>query len=225
MTEEIEETKYDYITHPIVLRNLTYEDPDLAELPDHEITANANPSSELWQLRARLWELIDRSEKKMEKFGKTGKITVDTIRKGICSRSRFNNYMADPYKAAFICRPMVSPEDRIDNQVMAARARLWEIMSLPISDKDGKPDKAVAKLVFDVAKMMVEHKFGTPLQRSQTISKVQTQKVPAPQDMSVIDEELKLLNERVGKISSKASAEGSSSEEDSLDGDVSLVSE
>jgi hypothetical protein len=192
------------------LRNiLDSEDPDLDLLSDIEITEQAAPNAILWELRARLWILIDKREEDLQKWGKAEPLLADEIRKGICSRQQFEKIIANPMKSAFLSRPLGSPEDRQEDLVRAAQARLWEILSLPIVGKDGRPDKSLAKIVFDTAKMVMERKYGTAIQRTETLAHVRNEQVGSPQPISVeaLEADIRALNDRTQHAGSTSQTE------------------
>ena len=185
------------------------KDPDLDLLNDDEIVEHAQPNSTLWELRARLWICIDKREADLEKFGKCDPLLVEEIRKGICSEKQFNRFLNNPVQSAFLSRPLGSPESRQEDLVRAANARLWEILSMPLTDKNGRPDKAMAKIVFDTAKMVMERKYGTAIQRTETLARVQTQKIDSePISVEALDQDIKALHDRTAHAANIIEAEG-----------------
>lgn len=188
---------YSYILSRKLKTMIEGTDPDLDLLSDLEITEQAAPTAMMWELRARLWILIDARENDLRKFGKCDPLKVDEIRKGICSEKQFNRYLSNPMQAAFLARPLGSPENRQEDLARAAHARLWEILSLPLTDKDGRPDKALAKLVFDTSRMVIEHKYGTAIQRSETLARVQTQTIKEePINVKALEDDIRKLHDR-----------------------------
>lgn len=188
--------RFDFVRSKKLKKLLTEEDPDLAMLPDHEIEAGAKPNSMLWELRARLWILLDKRLAEKDKYGTCDELTDEEVRRGICQKSKFWNILNNPYQACFLGRPLGSPESRLEDQVRAANARIMEVLSLPMKDANGNPDKQIMKMVLDTAKMVMDRKYGTAIQRTETLARVQTHKVEAPQSVAVIEEDIEALSEK-----------------------------
>lgn len=188
---------HSYIRSQKLKSLLDGDDPDLDLLSDEEITEQATPTATLWQLRARLWILLDKRNENLEKFGACDDLKVEEIRRGICSEKQFNRFLNNPYHAAFLARPLTSPQSRQQDLLRAAIARQWEILSLPLTDAKGRPDKGLAKIVFDTVKMVVDREWGTAVQRTETLARIQTQNMkPEPVDVKALEQNIKALQER-----------------------------
>lgn len=187
-------SRFDFIRSNKLRTILTSEDPDLALLPDHEIENGAKPNSTLWELRARLWILIDQRLALKEKYGECDPLKEPEIREGICQKSQFSRILSDPFRAAFLARPLKSPEARQEDQVRAANARIMEVLAMPMKNAEGLPDKQIMKMVLDTAKMVLDRKYGTAVQRTETLARVHS--APVIHDVSVIDEDIEALSAR-----------------------------
>ena len=215
-----------YIKAPSLINLLENEDPDMALLPDHEITANAKPSSILWSVRSQLWQKIEEREAHFATFGKCDDLTIDEIRKGLCGRTTMEKYLKNPYKAAFLASPLRSFEAGKEDRVRSATARIQEILSLPMLDAEGLPDKGMAKLVFDAAKLVLDRDLGQTLQRTASIS-VNKTVLDKAQDMGSVDEDIKKLEAAIAgspAISTQAPKKAGSGEETCLEAEISMDS-
>ena len=92
-----------------LLAALTEDDGNLAVLPDSEITTHAKPSAQLWQLRANLWKLLDQRQKQFDAIGHCEAITTIELCRDICDPTTLAKYLDDPFKCAFLSRPLRSP--------------------------------------------------------------------------------------------------------------------
>ena len=183
------------------LRRIFDEDDDRNLLTDDALTSMAKPNSTLWELRVRLWSLVEDREAKFEAFGQCEDITIQNVTSGICSRSRFDQITDDPFKCAFLSRPIRSYANNAEDLTKAAQTRIWEILSLPIKDADGNPDKSLTKIVFDTAKMVLDRNLGQAIQRTETYARIQSHQVNVTtQEKSVelIDAKIAQLEQALG---------------------------
>jgi len=192
---EVDLARFDFITSKKIRKILTEEDPDIALLPDHEVENGAKPNANLWELRARLWILIDQRLALKDKYGECDPLGEPEIREGICQKSQFHRILNDPFRAAFLARPLASPEARLEDQVRAANARVMEVLAMPMKNAEGLPDKQIMKMVLDTAKMVLDRKYGTAIQRTETLARV-SHETPMVHDVSVIDQDIEALSEK-----------------------------
>jgi len=169
---------------------------ELQMMPEDAINKLAEPNAMLWELRVRLWQTIEDREAKYASFAKIIPITSDDIIKGICSRGRLYRIVDDKFKCEFLSRPLRDYQNSAEDLTRAAQARIWEVLSLPIKDNKGVPDKNLTKIVFDCAKMVLDRKYGQAIQKTELYAKVQSQSLHITKDLSspeAIDAEIKRL--------------------------------
>lgn len=191
------------------------EDENLSMLPEDTIHRLAEPNALLWELRVKLWKLIEDREAKLKHFGTAEEIKIAELINGICSESRFKTITDSKFKCEFLSRPIRNYENSAEDLVRAAQARIWEVLSLPIKDDKGIPDKALTKIVFDCAKMVIDRKYGQALQKTELYAKVQSHSLSITGKLTdkpeAIDAEIKrlegMLNNGSGTGTSAENAE------------------
>ena len=177
---------------------------ELNFLKEDEINRLAEPNSMLWELRVRLWRLIEDRLVKLEAFGQTQELKIEEIINGICSRNKFMTILDDKFKCEFLSRPIRDYENSAEDLVRAAQARIWEVLALPIKDSKGLPCPKMTKIVFDCAKMVIDRKYGQALQKTELYAKIQSQSLSISgttrelNSPEAIDAEIALLEEKLG---------------------------
>lgn len=141
--------------------------PDLDKMTtsNSEIIKMACPDSIDWQIRTRIDELVLKINYRTKK-----QIPYEDFYDGICDRLTFKKRMGHEWKRSFITRPLNDFSEGTDHIISSLTARFYEIASLPISSIDHRGNKTVdlknAKLMMDLAKLMLDRKFGAAFQRN-----------------------------------------------------------
>lgn len=170
-------------------------------LNEEELKDEVKPDAVLWQLRIRLWSLIELKLQNQAANIAIDPIEISDIFKDICSKSMFLNRIRDDRKGAFVCRPIYDFQHQLDALLTVGASRLWEIMTLPIKDKKGVMDPKAVGLVLQAFKMLKDTKYGGPVQRVVT-AKVGADDPILNKKPILVEEEIKLLEHKLkhGKV-------------------------
>lgn len=174
--------------------------PPWIQLMDEEdLKDEVKPDSVLWQLRIRLWGLVEVVLQNQGAGLAVDPIPEKNLYRDICSRQMWAKRIQDEVKGAFICRPIYDFTHQLDALLTVGASRLWEIISIPIKDKRGHLIPASARLVLQAFKMLKDTKFGGPVQRVIT---AQVKSDPDAKNPVLIDDEIKMLEDklRAGKV-------------------------
>ncbi len=148
---------------------------DKINLSNSEIIRMACPDSIDWQIRTRLDEIVLRITFRTKKV-----IPIEEFHEGICDYLTFKKRLAHEWKKAFITRPLNDFSESTDHIIATLSARFYEIASLPVTSIDHRGNKTVdlknVKIMMDLAKLMLDRKFGAAFQRSVNVNVP----VPAP---------------------------------------------
>ncbi len=170
-----------------------------ASMADADVIHKANPDATDWELRLRMTRIINKAEEESGDDKVDTTIWVeDDFCKGICQRNALRTRLGDEWKREFLFRPLHTFKQATDNIIMSVTARLYEISAIPITYEftgpDGKVVKRVdhknAKLVMDLAKLMLDRKLGLALARQVTVTASVPGKVATPAD---VEKEIKAL--------------------------------
>lgn len=164
---------------PSLIYNAIDQDPEKAIMSDAQIIHRAKPDSIDWELRIRMARIIGQAESEAERNAKDDTIwTEGDFCRGICNRDALRLRLEDEWKRDFLVRPLHTFKQATDNIIKAVTARLYEISSIPIMyDALGPKGEIVqrvdhknAKLVMDLAKLMLDRKLGSAIQRQVTMT-------------------------------------------------------
>jgi hypothetical protein len=140
-------------------------DLDKMTISNSEIIKMASPDSIDWQIRTRIDELILKISPRTKK-----ETPLEEFYEGICDERTFKKRLKHEWKRSFITRPLNEFAEGTDHIISSLTARFYEIASLPISSLDSRGNKTVdmknAKLMMDLAKLMLDRKFGAAFQRN-----------------------------------------------------------
>jgi len=178
----------DRLPTPIV-RAIIPDDDEVSEMSDADVVRAAKPDATDWELRLRL-------ARKLQDFetGKLKRLLDKDFFDGICSEAIWKSRMRNKMKAAFIGRPMHNFGQATDNLITAITSRFYELVSVPLIGAGGKVDHKSAKILIDMAKLLLDRKHGAAVQRSLLV------KSSLPVDLSAeqVEEEIKILEAEVG---------------------------
>lgn len=150
-------------------------DIDKINYSNSEIIRMATPDSIDWEIRTRLDENLLKINKRTKK-----KIPIEAFHEGICDYITFKKKFGDEWKKSFITRPLNDFSESTDHIISTLSARFYEIASLPITSLDERGNKTVdmknVKIMMDLAKLMLDRKFGAAFQRNLNVNVP----VPAP---------------------------------------------
>ncbi len=171
-------------------------------LDEDELKDEAKPDPILWQLRIRLWGMIEVVLMNQASGGSVDPIDQTDLYRDICTKNMFMSRIKNEVKGAFICRPIYDFQHQLDALLTVGTSKLWEIMTLPLMNKDKALDATAAKLILQAFKMLKDTKFGGPVQRVLTATLNDKNKDRGNKAPILVDEEIKLLEERLkaGKV-------------------------
>ncbi len=167
--------------------------PDLEKLTTSsaEIIRMATPDSIDWQLRARIDCLVLKLNPRSKRD-----LTEQEFHEGICDYLTFKKRLTHEWKRVFLTRPLDTFSEATDHILTSLTARFYEIASLPISSLDHRGNKTVdlknARLMMDLAKLMLDRKLGAAVQRNVNVS-VETKVKPVTVSLAQIESEIKSL--------------------------------
>lgn len=174
-----------------------------SDMTEEDLREEAKPDSILWQLRIRLWSLIQVREH-MFVTGEVNKTPLKPVEvyKDICTSGMFLSRVNHKTKGAFILRPIRDFGDQLDGMITVGAHRMWEILSAPIHTQTGKLDSAAARMVMQAFKLLKEHKYGGTVQKMVTAT-IDQNHVPISQKTpQLIEEEIRILEDKLkhGKV-------------------------
>lgn len=139
-----------------------------AILADSDLYTMAKPDSIDWRLRIKYNSLLQkwRDPQNLAK----DPILQEDIYRDICSYDVWRRRVDIPAKAVFITRRISSYLEDQDALLTAMSARLWEIASMNLSNKDGSVNTEAVKIVHKTIQILLDRKFGMAIQRQVTAS-------------------------------------------------------
>ena len=176
------------------------------ELDEDGMREECKPDVILWQLRIRLWELVEIGM--LNRAADIPTVTIEDadIHRDICTRPMYLSRIKNKTKGWFICRPLRDFNSQIDALMAIGTNRLWEIMMLPMTKPNGKPDPTAAKMIMSALKLTKEIKYGgLPPRRAPMVPVPLTPSEPPegekPEETPVLDqdEEIRVLQDRLKK--------------------------
>ena len=145
----------------VVARAILPEDDIISEMSDSDLIRAAKPDSIDWELRLRLARKLADFES-----GKVKRLLDQDFYDGICPEHIWKSRMRNLQKAAFIGRPMHNFGQATDNLITAITSRFYEMVSIPLIGLGGKVDHKSVKLLIDMAKLLLDRKHGSAVQRA-----------------------------------------------------------
>jgi len=192
-------------------------------LSPKEIMKRANPTRLERALRESFWVEYEKCMQRDKR-----RVLLVNVYEGICSVSNFQRVMKNANKAAFILTPVRSYEREIDAILSHTTDRLWELSQLDFytRKKNGRKEVNVpiARLVFDVIKMVQDRAKGMAVQRIATKNENVNTTVKVNQSIELMDDRIKELSGELNKTSLPLPEDQGSDEEvqgsDIVDGSV-----
>lgn len=147
--------------------------PDsIAMLTDKELRDEIKPTRVDYLLRLSFWKEYEAAVKE-----KRPQMAVMTVLGRICSKPYFyQKFLEDPYRVAWLVRPVSEYMVEIDAVLFRMTERLWEIADtdFEVENKDGRKvkDPRLMAVVLDAIRMVEARSKGQALQRSESRSLV-----------------------------------------------------
>jgi hypothetical protein len=136
-------------------------DDELTIISDSELVQLAKPDSIDWELRLRFTRVLQDIDKNTTK-----PVPASRFYDGICTLNVWTSRMTDKHKGAFVGRALHDFGQATDNLITTITSRFYELVSIPLTDRKGNIDHKSAKLLLDMARLLLDRKFGTSVQRS-----------------------------------------------------------
>jgi hypothetical protein len=176
---------------PRAFEKVLNETPDdIQELSDQQLITKGNINQKDWELRTRLWFLLDISQKKALVGDTPTRLTHRGIADGICSDNYLTRMLKDPYKGAFYLRPMRDFATETEGLLSIAMTRLKEILTAPVTRRDGSLDPAASGMIVSITKMLADRKFGQAVQRRVNENKAAETPEQVAEEIEVLEAEL-----------------------------------
>jgi hypothetical protein len=179
-------------------------------MSDSVVLKMADPDSVDWEIRIRLARILSRITEKSEKIYELGDFYV-----GICTCDVFRRRIKDEWKKSFYIRPLHTFKQATDNIIKTITARFYEIAAIPVVDIDDQGKKTVdhknARLLLDVAKLLLDRKLGAAVQRNVTLKgSVPANTTPAEDETEIKALEAEFAEQKQKRIPgvAKAAEEG-----------------
>lgn len=179
----------------------------IADLPDgmellseRELRKQMKPTPTDYAIRTAFWRSYEETVSKE----KTHMPTFMVFR-GICSENYFyNKFLKDPWKVAWMVKPVQSYLREIESILLKGTERLWEIMEMDIMSVDkmtGREmvDSKRAAVLLEAIKMVENRAKGLAVQRSESfIAQANIVSKPVGEvDTVALEDRLKELTEKV----------------------------
>lgn len=186
---------------PQVFRSFILELPtEVFEMEEDDLRERGRCGINEYALRMAFWQEYERCLSNPE--NKT--MSAARLVRGILDQGTLRRIIANPYKLAWILKPVRSYLSDMEFMLIRGKERLWEILNLPIVNEAGKPMAAVANVVLAAQKQIEERVHGQTIQKQQQI-RVNVKQNGVPDQMkevgriNAIDHEIKQLEERIQK--------------------------
>jgi hypothetical protein len=171
--------------------------PEIQNLTFKELETKVQPDLLDRQLRVAFWKnyLFCCDNKKY--------ISVGGITAGLCSKNTFIYRMRkNPLFLPFILFPIADYKKAMEELLDRSIREMQDILELPLRDRNGKPNVALAKLKLDVFEKLDVRLKGSVIQRVQIHQKTEMVKEELKQTRSVddIEKEIKLLEKEIKKL-------------------------
>jgi hypothetical protein len=150
------------------------------------------PPHQATMLRIRFWDEFDRTEGR-------GMVSAN-IYNGVCPEPYFRHALKDPRALAWILCPLQSLVAEREADVRLAARRLRKLLTIDSVDKDGKVDKALARIQLELL-MYYDQKISGGIVQVQKIEQHTTAlnanvsaKVSSPVELDALREQLKNMS-------------------------------
>jgi len=165
----------------------------------YELEKEIKPNEVMRQVKNRFWKLVDRHVVSGRGF------TGDDVILGICGASYFRKEICyNSTHLAWLVLKDQTVEDRLEVLLEAATKRLEEIVSMPLTNKDGKLDVKAVDVFLKLYDRLLNRVKGSEIQRieNKTLSmKVDLNDTRGQDVAKAIDQ----LKERIGYITPASS--------------------
>jgi hypothetical protein len=182
---------------------------DIVELSDQELIIAGKINDLDWKIRIKFWQEFRTIMDPNTRGSRVPKIKITNVINGLCEHTTFSEKLANPYKAAFFFRPMSDFEEEAEMVLQLAGKRLWEIISMDITGKDGKVDPRRAMVLLAGINTAADRSRGLALMRTQSVnvnidkkSTETTQAIANISDPYQLDKKIKELEAKLGSSKS-----------------------
>jgi len=142
----------------------------IATLSEEELITTGTINDIDWKLRIRFWQEFRIITDPHLRGSRVPKMKLTNIYKGVCESITWAYKIENPYKLAFIIRPINDFEEETELVLALAGKRLWQLISMDITGKDGKVDAKRGALLLSAIGLAADRARGLAIMRSQSIN-------------------------------------------------------
>jgi hypothetical protein len=158
------------ILTPKMARIVSEIPEDALAMSEQELIQAGSINELDWKLRIKFWQEFRKVMDPQIRGNRVPKINVTNVHSGICEHTTLSKKLTCPYKAAFIFRPISDFEEETEMVLQLGAKRLWEIMTMDISGKDGKVDPRRAGILLSAIGLAADRSRGLAVMRSQSVN-------------------------------------------------------
>lgn len=181
------------------IRNLPIETVSLSE---SDLIQNGDIADVDWKLRVKFWQEFRTITNPQARGSRVPKLKLTNIYKGVCTAASWSRRIANPFKLAFIIRPINDFEEENEISLQIAASRLYELVTMDITGKDGKVDVRRGELLLKTISMVADRARGLAVIRSQSVNVNVDKKVKAGSEQVQISD-INELDKKIAELSSK----------------------
>lgn len=162
--------------------------------------------------RQAFWEEYERSLQNAD--GDYGNMRLDRMLTGIMSTHLFLRLCRNPYKLAWILKPVRPYLQDIGFILNRGKERLWEVMNFPLYDDKGRPNVRAAQVIVGLYKQLEDRMFGETVQRQQQVrvtipsSEMPDRAIKELEGVNDIDGRIKALERKIKRGGVPGSSSG-----------------
>lgn len=185
---------------PKMFRDAVLLMPDeVFDMEEEQLSEKAKCGVNEYAMRVAFWQEYERCLN-----GKTNTMSIHRMIRGMMDLGTIRRVIKNPYKLAWILKPVGSYVEDMEFMLVRGKERLWEILNMPIK-QNGKFDARLAKVVLDAHKQIEDRVHGQTVQKQQQLQVRVHQKADA-QTLSEVNE-INGIDARIKQLEAEISAQ------------------